>query len=244
MQANDRRELALSGMGFKEANALIRAALETADSLVLRGVTGQRYLGCAMEAPKRIEVFGTPGNDLACFLGGGDVEVRGSAQDQVGNTMDAGRVVIHGRCGDAAGYAMRGGKIFVRDDCGWRTGINMKEYPGKCPAIVIGGDAGSFLGEYMAGGVIVVMGRVGGYPASGMHGGAIYLRHPLADGDIPKGVCQSPAGPQDRAVIERLLGEYAALFSESERSEPIPDASDFQVLRPMSARPYAGMYSS
>lgn len=37
----------------------------------------------------------------------------------------------------------------------------MKEYKDKIPAIVVGGVAGSFLGEYQAGGVIVVLGFTG-----------------------------------------------------------------------------------
>ena len=89
-------------------------------------------------------------------MDGGEVEVFGSAQDQTANTMNAGSVVVHGRVGDAAGYAMRGGELIVRDGCGWRGGINMKQYGEKRPVIVIGGDAGNFLGEYMAGGIIVL----------------------------------------------------------------------------------------
>ena len=34
----------------------------------------------------------------------------------------------------------------------------MKEYKNLRPAIVIGGCAGSFLGEYMAGGIIIILG--------------------------------------------------------------------------------------
>lgn len=89
------------------------------------------------------------------------------------------------------GYGMRGGRILVRDGCGWRVGIHMKQYGDKAPAIVIGGDVGSFLGEYMAGGVIVLMGTAGPYLATGMHGGVIYLKHVLDERDIPAGLVQS-----------------------------------------------------
>ena len=34
----------------------------------------------------------------------------------------------------------------------------MKAYKGKIPVMIIGGTAGSFLGEYQAGGLIVVLG--------------------------------------------------------------------------------------
>ena len=88
----------------------------------------QRYLGCTLPAGKRLEIHGTPGNDLACYMDGGEVEVFGSAQDQTANTMNAGTVVVHGRVGDAAGYAMRGGELIVRDGCGWRGGINTVSY--------------------------------------------------------------------------------------------------------------------
>ena len=72
--------------------------------------------------------------------------------------MNAGEIVVHGRCGDAAGYGMRGGRILIRDDVGYRAGIHMKAYENHEPVLVIGADAGSFLGEYLAGGLILVLG--------------------------------------------------------------------------------------
>lgn len=145
-----------------------------------------------------------PGNDMACYMDGGEIEVFGNAQDQVANTMNDGDIVIHGRVGDAAGYGMRGGRILVRDGCGWRVGIHMKQYGDKAPAIVIGGEAGSFLGEYMAGGVIVLMGMAGPYLATGMHGGVIYLKHVLDERDIPAGLVQEPVDEHDCRVLARL----------------------------------------
>ncbi len=73
---------------------------------------------------------------------------------------------------------MRGGRVFIRDGCGWRAGIHMKQYGERRPVVVVGKDAGSFLGEYMAGGVFVVLGETGDCLARGMHGGVIYLRRP------------------------------------------------------------------
>ena len=72
--------------------------------------------------------------------------------------MNDGRIIVHGSIGDAAGYAMRGGESHVQGDAGYRAGIHMKAYGDKLPALVIGGAAGSFLGEYQAGGVILVLG--------------------------------------------------------------------------------------
>lgn len=238
-----RASASLGTAHFREANERVRACLESADVLELHDVYAQRYLGSAMPAGKRIEIFGTPGNDMASYLDGGEIEVFGNAQDQIGNTMNAGMIAVHGRCGDAAGYAMRGGRIFIRDGCGWRVGIHMKQYEDRCPAIVIGGDAGSFLGEYMAGGIIVLLGHPGKYLATGMHGGVIYLRHRLEDEDVMDGLVQKRADAEDVRVIDGLLGQYGALFG-SESAERRPLSGDgFWKIVPVSNRPYAALYS-
>ncbi|MBF6309386.1 hypothetical protein IU462_31525, partial [Nocardia farcinica] len=67
-----------------------------------------------------------------------------------------------------------------------------KAYREKVPVIVIGGSTGDFTGEYMAGGIIVILGLytrqtgnflvdagrglTGNYTGTGMHGGMIYIR--------------------------------------------------------------------
>ena len=235
--------LELGTESFTSANQRVRDALETADTIELNNVLAQRYLGCGLPKGKRLEIHGVPGNDMACYMDGGQMEVYGNGQDQIGNTMNDGHIVIHGRCGDAAGYGMRGGKIFVRDGCGWRVGIHMKQYQSKCPAIVIGGDAGSFLGEYMAGGRIVLLGKPGNYLASGMHGGVIYLREPLDPQAIPSGLTLKAAQGDDLETLHELLVEYNLHFSK-ELAAPIDDSGEgFYCLRPKSSRPYAAMYA-
>lgn len=235
--------VALGTSHFKEANEMVREAMSAADTVVVEEAFAQRYLGCAMPEGKTLRVYGVPGNDMACYMDGGSIEVFGNAQDQVGNTMNDGDIVIHGRVGDAAGYGMRGGCILVRDDCGWRVGIHMKEFKDKRPAIVVGGNAGCFLGEYMAGGVIVLLGRPGNYLATGMHGGVIYLRHPLDECDIPDGLVQYPVDADDIQTLTPLLGRYNQYFS-SELGGSIDESGEgFYALRPASSRPYASMYA-
>ncbi|MEE1037046.1 MAG: glutamate synthase, partial [Oscillospiraceae bacterium] len=148
---------------------------------------GQRFIGAGLSG-KDITVSGIPGNALGAYLNGAEITVHGNAQDAVGDTMNAGKIVIHGNIGDAAGYAMRGGEIFVQGNAGYRAGIHMKEYGEKIPALVIGGCAGSFLGEYQAGGIIMVLGLnrgekqiVHNFPCTGMHGGKLILRGECAD---------------------------------------------------------------
>ncbi len=179
---------------------------------------------------------------MGCYLDGGAIVVHGNGQDQVGNTMNDGAIVVHGRIGDAAGYAMRGGTILVRGDCGWRAGIHMKAYDARQPVVVVGKDAGSFLGEYMAGGVIVIGGTPGDYVGTGMHGGVIYLRHPLSTERIMDGLIQEPVGEEDVPTLTALLDAYDEAFAGE--SPPLGgDLSSWHRLRPASTRPYGGLYA-
>ena len=91
---------------------------------------------------------------------------------------------MHGGVGDVLGYGMRRGRVFVKGDAGYRAGIHMKAHEGSGPAVVCGGKARDFFGEYMAGGLLVLLGIesgaegpiVGAHLGAGMHGGEIYVR--------------------------------------------------------------------
>ena len=169
---------------------------------------GQRYIGAGAGSGE-IAVHQVPGNALGAYLDGASIQVYCNAQDATGDTMNDGEIVIHGSSGDATGYAMRGGAIYIEKDAGYRCGIHMKEYGAKVPSIVIGGRCGSFLGEYQAGGVILVLGigwedrsPVGNFCGTGMHGGRIYLRTTHLPPDLPAQVAASEAGEEDLRRIE------------------------------------------
>ena len=162
----------------------------------------------------------------------------------MGDTMNDGKIVIHGGIGDCAGYAMRGGKIFVKGNAGYRAGIHMKEYEEKIPVLVIGGSAGSFLGEYQAGGVIVVLGLnsdkiVGNFPCAGMHGGKLLLRSDCKNTYFPKNVHAKPVGKDGMREFYPYIKEFCALFGYDEKQ--ILNA-DFTVVTPDSNNPYKQMY--
>ena len=160
--------------------------------------------------------------------------------------MNDGEIVIHGSSGDATGYAMRGGAIYIEKDAGYRCGIHMKEYGAKVPSIVIGGRCGSFLGEYQAGGVILVLGigwedrpPVGNFCGTGMHGGRIYLRTTHLPPDLPAQVAASEAGEEDLRRIEPLINAYCAHFGADKGSLL---ASHYYVLAPNTSNPYKQLY--
>jgi glutamate synthase domain-containing protein 3 len=230
-------------LDFKELNIQIKAAGEYVH---IEDCYGQRFIGSGLSG-KTIAINGTPGNALGAYLDGATIEVRGNAQDATGDTMNDGKIIIHGSAGDALGYAMRGGSIFVKGDAGYRAGIHMKEYKEKKPQLVIGGKTGSFLGEYLAGGIIVVLGigseetqPVGNFTGTGMHGGKIFIRtdHELAA--LPAQVTVENATKDDIKEIEPLVNEYAEHFGMNAKSL-LNDK--FLVLRPNAKNPYKQLYT-
>ena len=215
------------------------------EKVQIRNCLGQRFIGAGL-SQKEISISGIPGNALGAYLNGAKITVYANAQDAVGDTMNNGCIVIHGNIGDAAGYAMRGGEIFVQGNAGYRAGIHMKEYGEKIPALVIGGCAGSFLGEYQAGGIIMVLGLnrgekqiVHNFPCTGMHGGKLILRGDCADISFPKQVSAAAATDADMVLIRKLVKEYCAAFGAD--CEEILDAP-FTVITPDNANPYKQMY--
>ncbi len=170
----------------------------------------------------------------------------GNVQDAVGDTMNFGTIAIHGSAGDAVGYAMRGGEIYVRDNAGYRAGIHMKAYADRFPVIVIGGKCGSFLGEYQAGGLIIVLGNgvdddelIGHFCGTGMHGGRIFLAAARSKKTLPAQVKCSEADAEDIASVEKYLKKYEELFGIGAVRD---DGKKFYVLRPNTKNPYKQLY--
>jgi glutamate synthase domain-containing protein 3 len=192
-------------------------------------------------------VHGTLGNDSACYMDGATLEVFGNAQDGIANTMNDGSLIIHGSCGDIIGYAMRGGEMFIQGYAGYRVGIHMKEYMDKIPKIVIGSKAGDFLGEYMAGGRIVVLGlgltkgelAAGKFFGTGMHGGRMYIRGEVQEALMGREIASAPLDDTDTAFLRKTIDDYAAHFGTDVSEIKI---SEFKKYQPKSARPYGNMY--
>lgn len=232
----------VTNLEFKKLNQKIR---EASSEISLTGCHGQRFIAAGMDN-KHITIEGIPGNALGAYLNGASIVVKANAQDAVGDTMNEGEIIIHGNIGDAAGYAMRGGKIYIKGNAGYRAGIHMKEYEDKIPIMIIGGSAGSFLGEYQAGGIIIVLGLissnkriVGNFPCTGMHGGKIYLRGNAENVVFPKNVCVAKATETDMALINEEISSYCNLFGYNVKEVL---NTDFTVVTPDTKNPYKQMY--
>lgn len=232
----------VTNLNYKAVNDSLR---DTRENCTLIGCCGQRFIAAGM-SNLDITVDGVPGNALGAYLNGAKITVNANAQDAVGDTMNDGEIIIHGNIGDAAGYAMRGGEIYVKGSAGYRAGIHMKQYKDKVPVIVIGGITGSFLGEYQAGGLIIVLGLnsnghriVGNFPCTGMHGGKMFLRGNCDDIEFPSQVTARTATDADIEEIRNYISRYCELFGYN--SEEILD-SPFTVVTPDSKNPYKQMY--
>lgn len=231
-------------MHFKDLNNQIR--LTTDKQIAIEHCIGQRYIGSGL-GNKEIIINGTPGNALGAYLDGCNIRVNGNAQDATGDTMNDGSIVIHGSAGDATGYAMRGGKIYVQGSTGYRAGIHMKAYKDKVPVLIVGETSGSFLGEYQAGGIIVVLGLhtdqktpVGYFCGTGMHGGKIYLRCRELPWDLPRQVVAAKATEEDLAEIMPNLEEFCMIFGEDIE---YVCSQTFYVLSPNTKNPYNQLYT-
>jgi len=238
-----------TGILTRELNTRLREATGNGiKKIELRNIYGQRYIGTDLDRPVEIEIFGTPGNDLGAFMNGPRIIVHGNAQDGCGNTMNGGEIIVHGHAGDITGLSARGGRILVREDVGYRAGIHMKEYQGKKPVLIIGGTAQDFLGEYMAGGILIILGlnltegemHQANYIGTGMHGGVIYLRGDIADFQLGKEVGVAELDENDRLNLEKYVGEFASHFDHNAKEIL---KRKFIKLFPLYLRPYGRLYA-
>ena len=238
----DARDLA-----YRELNDCMgQSALDGARDFVLHNVQGHRYIGTRLGASTRVQIHGTPGNDLGAFMDGAELVVHGNAQDAIGNTMNAGRIVVYGGAGDVAAHSMRGGEVFIRQDAGYRAGIHMKASGEQSPLLVIGGGVRDFLGEYMAGGTLIVLGLdsrrpalTGGYVGTGMHGGVIYLRGQIEPYILGQEASFGEMTDVDWRHLRHCLEPFCELFGHD--LEEVLDA-EYTRLAPTSTRPYGRLY--
>lgn len=231
-----------SSLDHKKINEIIA---ESGEEIELDNVGGQRYIASGSKG-KEIKIYGLPGNSLASFLDGSSIEVFSNCQDQLGDTMNDGKIIIHGSVGDGTGYSMRGGKIYIKEDAGYRTGVHMKAYMDKNPLIIIGGSAGSFLGEYLAGGTIVVLGLdstaqppVGFFTAKGMYSGRIIIRS-KTEPTVDEQINVTEASRENKKEIRELIKEFCSVFSFD--IDKIVEGN-FYILSPSTSSPYKRLYT-
>ena len=243
-------------LDYKELNKRIYDTIRTKSrNIVLNNVCGQRFIGAALQGDIKITINGIPGNDLGIFMDGPKIKVNGNCEDQSGNTMNRGTIIIDGDGGDVLGLSSRGGKIYIKGDVGYRVGIHMKEYENQFPVIVIGGTTKDFLGEYMAGGKIIVLGLkilqdgtivenphsiCGTELGTGIHRGSIYLRtEENLEDRLGIGAKLTELSDEEHKEITQYIVEFCKIFNIP--LDLILNKS-FKVVKPISKRPFGGNY--
>ena len=242
----------------KELNMLIHEAVSSNyKEIRIHNVCGQRFIGAALKGDITIKINGLPGNDLGIFMDGPKILVNGNSEDQSGNTMNSGTIIINGDGGDVIGLSSRGGKIFIKGNVGYRVGIHMKEYEDKFPLLIIGGTTKDFLGEYMAGGKIIVLGLkilpdntiienqqpiCGCELGTGIHSGSIYLRtDENLEERLGPGAKLFEVSKKEWQEIFPFIMNFCNLFNIPKK---IINAKPFKVVKPLSKRPFRNNYCS
>ncbi|MBM3334007.1 glutamate synthase, partial [Candidatus Sumerlaeota bacterium] len=219
-----------------DAHLLVRAYRLGWRYLIVHGLRGQRFHGCALGPDTRgvrIDLYDNPGDYLGSGIDGLEIRVHCNAQDQVGQIAKSGKMVIYGDVGQTFLYGAKGGEIYVLGNAAGRPLINAA---GR-PRVVINGTCLDFLAEsFMAGnpleggGFVILNGMMFDecgrlreqalpYPGSNLFslasGGAIYVRDPhrlLVEAQLNGGRFAEINGADWRLILsyleenERLFG--------------------------------------
>ena len=255
----------------RELNEKIRKAIRKGyKQIIIKNVNGQRFIGAGIKNDVTIEIFGDAGLDLGVFSEGAKIIVHGCSEYLLGNTLNSGELIVYGDSWDITGMGARGGKIFVMGNGGSRIGIHMKEFEDKRPTIVYGGKVKQYCGEYMAGGVIVILGldfrdaikdktkpidkhniepeKIKNYEGeivqsdlgAGMHGGVIYIRGNVPESNLGTYAVKDEFTEEDKNMLTPILERFCDLFN-------VPPKSiwekKFTKIKPISSRPFGENYT-
>ncbi len=154
------------------------------------GAIAQRYGNSGFEGRLDLTFEGSAGQSFGAFnLPGMTLTLVGEANDYVGKGMHGGTLIVkpfpditydpaqNVIIGNTCLYGSTGGTLYAQGIAGERFAVRNS----KAQAVIEG--AGDHCCEYMTGGVIVVLGRVGRNVGAGMTGGLAYFLDP--EGTFP-----------------------------------------------------------
>ncbi|MBO0773748.1 MAG: glutamate synthase subunit alpha, partial [Actinobacteria bacterium] len=143
------------------------------------------------------------------------LRLSGDANDYLGKGLSGGRLVVAPDpaapfaaeeqivAGNVVGYGATGGEMFLRGIVGERFCVR------NSGATAVAEGTGDHGCEYMTGGTVVVLGRIGRNFAAGMSGGVAYL----LDADPARVNIEladlEPPDPADTALLRELIARHA-----------------------------------
>jgi glutamate synthase (ferredoxin) len=217
----------------------------------LAGAIAQKYGDTGFEGQITLNFKGSVGQSFGAFnLPGMSLYLEGEANDYVGKGMHGGEIIIKPPAaatytpsenvivGNTCLYGATGGTLFANGQAGERFAVRNS----KGQAVIEG--AGDHCCEYMTGGTIVVLGRVGRNVGAGMTGGLAYFLD--EDGSFPEKVnpeivklqrVQTPAGEQQ---LKDLIAVHGDRTGSQKAAQILNNWSEFlpkfwQVVPPSEA---------
>ena len=193
----------------------------------IAGAIASKYGDNGFQGQINLTFTGSVGQSFGAFLlNGMKLTLLGEANDYVGKGMNGGEIIIKPPknatynpadnviIGNTCLYGATGGKLFASGKAGERFAVRNS----SCSAVIEG--AGDHCCEYMTGGAIVVLGKVGRNVAAGMTGGLGYFLD--EEGDFPELVNPEIVSIQ-RVVTEagekQLKDLIAAHFERTESAK-------------------------
>lgn len=235
----------------------------------IAGAIAKQYGNTEFAGYLQLQFQGSVGQSFGAFnLPGMTLRLAGEANDYVGKSIHGGEIIITPPAGatfdpaesviigNTCLYGATGGYLFANGKAGERFAVRNS----KAQAVIEG--AGDHCCEYMTGGTIVVLGRVGRNVGAGMTGGLAYFldeegsfptrvnpeivkvqRVITAAGeqqlkDLIQAHCDRTQSPKAQQILARW-SEYLPQFwqvvppSEAESAEANPDTFDAKVLSPL-----------
>jgi formylmethanofuran dehydrogenase subunit C len=145
-----------------------------------RGVLGDWFgIEVGGDAADRLVIAGGDDrlDDVGAGMADGELIVEGDVGAGAGTAMGGGILRVSGSAGYGAATAMRGGELRIAGDAGDELGGALPgERTGMSEGVVVvGGNAGGFVGDRMRRGLIVVAGAAGPFCAARMLAGTIVV---------------------------------------------------------------------
>jgi glutamate synthase (ferredoxin) len=172
----------------------LRYPIANADRAVgaaLAGAVSLEYGNLPPRGTANVRIDGSAGQSFGAFLTHGiELELVGEANDYVGKSMAGGRIVVRPDVDDAVGttvdlrpsstvlagntclYGATGGELLIAGAAGERFAVR------NSGAVAVVEAVGDHCCEYMTGGTVVVLGRIGANLGAGMTGGQAFVWDP------------------------------------------------------------------
>src|SRR5690348_5470180 len=170
---------------------------------------------------------GSAGQSFGAFLPPGiTLRLAGDANDYLGKGLSGGRLIVAPDpaapfpaeeqiiAGNVIGYGATGGEMFLRGIVGERFCVR------NSGATAIAEGTGDHGCEYMTGGTVVVLGKIGRNFAAGMSGGIAYLLDPDLARVNTQMVDLEPLNASDGTLLQRLVEQHRAETGSAVAREP------------------------